>query len=71
MRTSTSPTTAESGIINSLGWQIVVATPPIVHHGFMTVCPPVTVVPASRAQSYISNIITLDRSGIKKIKGLL
>ena len=38
-------------IMNSLGWHTVVATPPIVHHGFMTVCPPVTVDPDSRAQS--------------------
>jgi hypothetical protein len=38
-------------IINSLGWQTVVATPPTVHQGFMTVWPPVTEQPASRAQS--------------------
>jgi len=35
----------------SLGWHTVDATPPIVHQGFTTVCPPVTVVPASSAES--------------------
>ena len=45
-------------MINSLGWQTVVATPPIVHQGFMTVCPPVTVEPASRAQSLNPRIIS-------------
>lgn len=45
-------------MINSLGWQTVVATPPIVHHGFMTVWPPVTVEPASRAQSLKPLIIS-------------
>merc|ERR1712172_304500 len=30
--TKTSPTTAESGMMNSLGWQTVVATPPMVHN---------------------------------------
>lgn len=35
----------------SLGWHTVDATPPTVHQGFTTVCPPVTVVPASRAES--------------------
>merc|ERR1719412_1315941 len=49
--TSTSPTTALSGMMNSFGWQMVVPTPPMVHQGFITVWPPVTVVPASRAQS--------------------
>lgn len=34
-------------MINSLGWQTVVATPPITTHGLSTVCPPVTDVPAS------------------------
>ena len=38
-------------MMNSFGWQTVVATPPMVHQGFMTVCPPVTVDPASSAQS--------------------
>jgi hypothetical protein len=38
-------------IMNSFGWQTVVATPPTVHQGFITVCPPVTEQPASRAQS--------------------
>merc|ERR1719470_649217 len=49
--TSTSPTTALSGIMNSFGWQMVVATPPMVHQGFITVWPPVTVELASKAQS--------------------
>ncbi|CAK9814757.1 hypothetical protein ANTPLA_LOCUS8330 [Anthophora plagiata] len=35
----------------SFGWQTVEATPPIVHQGLTTVCPPVTVVPASKAES--------------------
>ena len=43
--------------MNSLGWQTVVATPPIVHHGFITVCPPVTVELASKAQSLKPRII--------------
>lgn len=34
-------------MINSLGWQTVVATPPITTQGLSTVCPPVTDVPAS------------------------
>lgn len=34
-------------MINSLGWQTAVATPPITTHGLSTVCPPVTDVPAS------------------------
>ena len=34
-------------MINSFGWQTVVATPPITTQGFSTVCPPVTDVPAS------------------------
>jgi hypothetical protein len=38
-------------MMNSLGWQTVVATPPTVHQGFITVCPPVTEQPASNAQS--------------------
>lgn len=38
--------------IYSLGWHTVVATPPIVHHGLTTVWPPVTAVPASRAESW-------------------
>ena len=29
-------------MMNSLGWQTVEATPPMVHHGFITVWPPVT-----------------------------
>jgi hypothetical protein len=37
--------------MNSLGWQTVVATPPMVHQGFITVWPPVTVELASKAQS--------------------
>merc|ERR1712172_77727 len=49
--TKTSPTTAESGMMNSLGWQTVVATPPMVHQGLITVWPPVTVELASKAQS--------------------
>merc|ERR1719427_1289747 len=56
--TSTSPTTALSGIMNSFGWQMVVPTPPTVHHGFITVWPPVTVVPASRAQSLNPRMIS-------------
>ena len=36
-----------SHMINSLGWQTVVATPPITTQGLSTVCPPVTDVPAS------------------------
>ena len=43
--------------MNSFGWQTVVATPPMVHHGFMTVCPPVTVELASKAQSLKPRII--------------
>lgn len=39
--------------INSLGWHTVVATPPIVHQGFITVWPPVTDVLASSAASWI------------------
>ena len=38
-------------MMNSLGWQTVVATPPMVHQGFITVWPPVTVELASKAQS--------------------
>lgn len=34
-------------MINSFGWQTVVATPPITTQGLSTVCPPVTDVPAS------------------------
>lgn len=34
-------------MINSFGWQTVVATPPITTQGLRTVCPPVTDVPAS------------------------
>lgn len=34
-------------MMNSLGWQTVVATPPITTQGLSTVCPPVTEVPAS------------------------
>lgn len=41
-------------IMNSDGWQMVVATPPMVHQGFMTVWPPFTVVTASVAASYIT-----------------
>lgn len=36
-----------SYMINSLGWQTVVATPPITTQGLSTVWPPVTDVPAS------------------------
>lgn len=36
-----------SHMINSFGWQTVVATPPITTQGLSTVCPPVTDVPAS------------------------
>ena len=36
-----------SYMMNSLGWQTVVATPPITTQGLSTVCPPVTDVPAS------------------------
>lgn len=36
-----------SHMINSFGWQTVVATPPITTQGLTTVCPPVTDVPAS------------------------
>ena len=42
--------------MNSLGWQTVVATPPMVHQGFITVWPPVTVELASKAQSLNKNI---------------
>ena len=38
-------------MMNSLGWQTVVATPPITTHGLSTVWPPVTDVPASSAAS--------------------
>ena len=38
-------------MINSLGWQTVVATPPKTIQGFSTVWPPVTDVPASSAAS--------------------
>lgn len=36
-----------SHMMNSFGWQTVVATPPITTQGLSTVCPPVTDVPAS------------------------
>lgn len=36
-----------SYMMNSFGWQTVVATPPITTQGLSTVCPPVTDVPAS------------------------
>lgn len=35
----------------SFGWQMLVATPPIVIHGLMIVCPPFTLVPVSSATS--------------------
>ena len=38
-------------VVVRVTWQMVVATPPMVHQGFITVWPPVTVVPASSAQS--------------------
>lgn len=49
----------------SFGWHTVEATPPMVHQGLTTVCPPVTVVPASRAESLkplIINGTTTSRS---------
>lgn len=51
----------------SLGWHTVDATPPIVHQGFTTVCPPVTVVPASRAESLNSKDIGYLTYTIKNI----
>jgi hypothetical protein len=50
-------------MMNSLGWQTVVATPPTVHQGFITVWPPVTEQPASNAQSLNPLIIckTIDK----------
>ena len=42
-------------MMNSLGWHTVVATPPMVSHGFNTVCPPVTDVPPSSAKSWGNN----------------
>ncbi len=43
-------------MMNSLGWQTVVATPPTVIQGLSTVCPPFTLVPASSARSYIKTL---------------
>lgn len=48
----------EAYIINSFGWQTVVATPPIIIQGLTTVCPPFTLVPASSAQSWKEETIT-------------
>ena len=59
-------------MINSLGWQTVVATPPKTIQGFNTVWPPVTDVPASSAASLkpcIIRGITLSLSyGLKEHK---
>lgn len=52
-------------MMNSLGWQTVVATPPSTIQGFTTVWPPVTEVPASSAASlkpWIISGITLSLS---------
>lgn len=52
-------------MMNSLGWQTVVATPPSTIQGFTTVWPPVTDVPASSAASlkpWIISGITLSLS---------
>lgn len=52
-------------MINSLGWQTVVATPPITTQGLSTVCPPVTDVPASSDASlnpWMINGMTLSLS---------
>ena len=51
--------------MNSFGWQTAEATPPMVNHGFKTVWPPVTDVPASAAQSlkpFIINGMIVSRS---------
>ena len=51
VKTNTSPTTALSGMIISDAWHTDVATPPMVSQGFITDWPPVTLQPASSAQS--------------------
>jgi hypothetical protein len=49
-------------MMTALGGQTVLATPPMVHHGFTTVWPPVTRHPASRAVScHIMKKITFHR----------
>ena len=54
-------------MMNSLGWQTVVATPPIVSQGLSTVCPPVTDVPASSARSYKCNISVYLMTGVRTL----
>ncbi len=49
--TSDSPTVHLSGTLYSAGVQTAVATPPIMHHGLITVSPPVMRVLARRAVS--------------------
>ena len=51
VRTTTSPARAPSLGTYSPAEQMVVATPPMTGQGFSTVCPPVTVVPASKHAS--------------------
>lgn len=51
--------------MNSFGWHTVVATPPRTIHGFKTVWPPVTDVPASSDASlkpWMMSGMTLSRS---------
>mmetsp|Transcript_24870 Transcript_24870/g.53890 ORF Transcript_24870/g.53890 Transcript_24870/m.53890 type:complete len:254 (-) Transcript_24870:244-1005(-) len=66
VRTMTSPATACSGMISSVSVTTASATPPIIGHGFKTVWPPVTFVPASVQRSlnpFIINSVTMFLSG--------
>mmetsp|Transcript_77684 Transcript_77684/g.215254 ORF Transcript_77684/g.215254 Transcript_77684/m.215254 type:complete len:282 (+) Transcript_77684:472-1317(+) len=65
--TKTSPGRAPSGRMNSASAQTLFATPPTMGHGLSTVCPPVTFVPASSAQSLkplIMAVVTMSRSSL-------
>ena len=57
--TITSPGFPKFGRVYSLCWHMTFATPPIIGHGFMILCPPVMLVPASFAQSSNPLIISL------------
>lgn len=53
VNTITSPGSAWSGVMNSPRRHKLSATPPMIGHGLSTVCPPVTLVPASCARSWV------------------